>query len=469
MISGLTNILCWLCLHVRYVPDVLDLAHTSMNYEPFIKLASKLVIGSEKLWLSILQFATKQIEYDMITVVAVDYSTGCDLLESENIHRIDLDGREIILIGTAHVSKLSVTEVKEIIETEKPDTVCVELCQARYQAVTDSDRWKKTDIIKIIREKKALLLLANLALSSYQKRLAKKFGIQPGQEMIQGINSAKEIGAELCLADRDIQVTMLRLWRSIGFWGKLKLFFQLILGIFYDEELTEEAMEKMKSKDMLSAALEELSQSFPQLKSIIIDERDQYLSQKIKTAPGNKILAVLGAGHIPGIKEEINKDHDLDQLSKVKPASITTKIIAWSIPVFIIALIVSTFSVDRATGTEQIVTWVLWNGSLGMVGAIIALAHPLAIITALLAAPISSLSPLLAAGWFAGLTEALVRKPSVNDFETLADDIHSIKGFWSNKVTRILLVVVFVNLGSTVGTIIGGAEVISRFVSTFFG
>ncbi|MBW6463961.1 MAG: TraB/GumN family protein [Dethiobacteria bacterium] len=405
----------------------------------------------------------------MITVVVVEYSTGCDLLESENIHRIDLDGREIILIGTAHVSKLSVDEVKEVIEEEKPDTVCIELCQSRYQAITDTDRWKKTDIIKIIREKKALLLLANLALSSYQKRLAKKFGIQPGQEMIQGINSAREAGAELCLADRDIQVTMLRLWRSIGFWGKFKLFFQLLLGIFYDEELTEEAMEKMKSKDMLSAALDELSRSFPQLKSIIIDERDQYLSQKIKTAPGNKIVAVLGAGHIPGIKEEIYNEHDLDQLSKVKPAPITTKIIAWSIPIFIIALIVSTFSVDRATGIEQIITWVLWNGSLGMVGALIALAHPLAILTALLAAPISSLSPLLAAGWFAGLTEALVRKPSVNDFETLADDIHSIKGFWRNKVTRVLLVVVFVNLGSTAGTIIGGAEVISRFVSTFFG
>ncbi len=390
-------------------------------------------------------------------------------MTSENIHRLMIDQREIILIGTAHVSKLSADEVKEVIETEQPDTVCVELCQSRYQSITDTDRWKNTDIIKIIREKKALLLLANLALSSYQKRLAKKFGIQPGQEMIQGIKSAEETGAELCLADRDIQVTMLRLWRSISFWGKLKLFFQLLLGIFYDEELTEEEMEKMKSKDMLSAALDELSRSFPQLKAIIIDERDRFLAQKIKTAPGNKVVAVLGAGHIPGIKEEINNDHDLDQLSKVLPPPRVTKFIAWSIPVLIIALIISTFSVDRATGIEQIVTWVLWNGSLGMVGALIALAHPLAILTALLAAPISSLSPLLAAGWFAGLTEALVRKPNVNDFESLAEDVHSLKGFWRNKVTRVLLVVVLVNLGSTAGTIIGGAEVISRFVSTFFG
>ncbi len=389
-------------------------------------------------------------------------------MTGENIHRLNIDDREIILIGTAHVSRQSADEVKAIIEAEKPDTVCVELCQSRYQAVTDSDRWKNTDIIKIIREKKALLLLANLALSSYQKRLAKKFGIQPGQEMIQGIKSAEELGAQLCLADRDIQVTMLRLWRSIGFWGKIKLFFQLLLGMFYDEELTEEELESMKSKDMLSAALDELSRSFPMLKSIIIDERDQFLAQKIKTAPGSKIVAVLGAGHIPGIKEVISKDHDLEQLSKVKPPSKSSKLIAWLIPIIIIGLIISTFTVDRATGFEQILTWIIWNGSLGMIGALLALAHPLAILTALLVAPISSLSPLLAAGWFAGLTEALVRKPSVSDFENLAEDVHTMKGFWRNKVTRVLLVVVFVNLGSTAGTVVGGAEVISRFISTFF-
>ena len=390
-------------------------------------------------------------------------------MTSENIHRIDIDGRTLILIGTAHVSRKSAEEVKTLIETEKPETVCVELCQSRYQALTDADRWKKTDIVKIIRERKAPLLLANLALSSYQKRLAKKFGVQPGQEMIQGITSAEEVGARLCLADRDIQVTMFRLWRSIGFWGKIKLFFQLFLGMFYEEELSEEEMEKMKSKDMLSAALDELARSFPQLKAIIIDERDKYLAQKIKNAPGDKVVAVLGAGHIPGIKEEISHDHDLENLSRVLPASKSGKIIAWSIPIAIVALIAATFSVDKALGIEQIITWVLWNGTLGVVGSLIALAHPLAILTAFVVAPISSLSPLLAAGWFAGLVEALFRKPNVSDFENLSEDVHSVKGFWRNKVTRILLVVVLVNLGSTAGTVIGGAEVINRFISTFFG
>ncbi len=390
-------------------------------------------------------------------------------MTSGNVHRIEMDGRQIILVGTAHVSKKSVDEVKELIQDEKPDTVCIELCQSRYNNITDADRWKNTDIVKIIKEGKALILLINLILSSYQKRLARQFGIQPGQEMIEGISSAKEVGATLCLADRDIQTTMMRLWRGIGLWGKLKLFFQLMLSMVMNEDISEEELEKMKSQDMLTAALDELSMSFPEFKSIIIDERDRYLAQKIRTVPGNKVIAVLGAGHVPGIKKELANDHDLQQLSTVSPASKSTKIIAWSIPVIIIGIIASTFSVDKATGIDQMVSWVLWNGSLGALGALLAFAHPLSILTAFVVAPISSLSPLLAAGWFAGLTEALVRKPSVKDFESLSDDIHSLKGFWRNKVTHILLVVVLANLGSTVGTLIGGADVISKFINTFFG
>ena len=389
-------------------------------------------------------------------------------MTSENIHKLEIDGRQLILIGTAHVSKKSVDEVKEIIEAEKPDTVCVELCQSRYQSITDADKWKNTDIVKVIKEGKAFLLLSNLLLSSYQKKLANKFGVKPGQEMIQGIESAREIDATLCLADRDIQTTMLRLWRSIGLWGKLKLFFQLMLSMVLDEELSEEEMEKMKTQDMLSAALEDMSRSFPQLKSILIDERDRYLAQKIKTAPGDKLVAVLGAGHIPGIKEELGRDHDLAALVTVKPASRVSRVIAWSIPVIIVAIIALTFSVDRATGIDQILSWLLWNGSLSVLGAILAFAHPLAILTAFVAAPISSLSPLLAAGWFAGLVEALIRKPSVKDFESLSVDIQTVRGFWRNKVTHILLVVIFANLGSTVGTIIGGADVISKFINLFF-
>lgn len=390
-------------------------------------------------------------------------------MASENVHRIRMDGREIILLGTAHVSRKSAEEVKALIEEEKPDTVCVELCQARYENVTNPDRWKNTDIIKVIKEGKALILLINLILSSYQRKLAKQFGLQPGQEMVQGIESARETGATLCLVDRDIQVTMMRLWRGIGLWGKLKLFFQLIMSIFIDEEVSEEELEKLKTQDMLSAALEELSVSFPEFKAVIIDERDRYLAQKIKNAPGEKVLAVLGAGHVPGILQVINEDHDLQQLAAVPPPSKAAKIIGWSIPVLILAVIGLTLSVDKSMGINQLVSWVLWNGSLSALGALLAFAHPLSIVTAFVVAPVSSLTPVLAAGWFAGLAEAVIRKPSVRDFEDLYDDLQSFKGFWRNKVTHILLVVALANLGSTFGTFVGGADVINKFINTFFG
>ena len=391
------------------------------------------------------------------------------MLASENVHRIETGSRQIILVGTAHVSKRSVDEVKELIEEEKPDTVCIELCQSRYQAVTDADRWKNTDVVKIIKDGKSLLLLVNLIVSSYQKRLAKQFGIQPGQEMIQAIASANDVGATLCLADRDIQTTMMRLWQGMSFWGKMNLLFQILMSMVVKEEITEEELEKMKSGDMLTSALNELSEHSPRFKEILIDERDKYLAQKIKSAPGNKVLAVLGAGHVPGIKEELANDHDLEQLSVVAPSSKVFKIIAWTIPVLILGLIVSTFSVDRAAGIDQLISWVLWNGSLSALGTLIAFGHPLAILTAFIASPISSLSPLLAAGWFAGLTEALMRKPNVQDFENISEDILSIRGFWRNKVIHILLVVVFANIGSSIGAVVGGADVIRKFINVIFG
>ena len=389
-------------------------------------------------------------------------------MATENVYKLNINNKEIILIGTAHISRKSVDEVKELIEQEKPDTVCVELCQSRYTSIIDVDRWKNTDIMKVIKEGKSLMLLVSLILSSYQKKMAKQFGIQAGQEMLQGISSAEELGAELCLADRDIQTTMLRLWRAISLWGKIKLFFQLILSMLTDETITEEELEKMKSKDMLSAALDELSVSFPQFKAIIIDERDKYLAQKIKTASGDKIVAVVGAGHLQGIISEIKNEHNLDKLAIIPKPPNTMKVLAWSIPVFILLVIALTFSIDQTAGMDQVVSWILWNGSLGALGTLIAFGHPLSILTAFLVAPISSLSPLLAAGWFAGLTEAILRKPSVQDFEDLSEDIHTFKGFWHNRVTHILLVVAFANLGSTMGTMIGGAEVIRQFINTVF-
>ncbi|MDN7245129.1 TraB/GumN family protein [Planococcus shenhongbingii] len=385
-------------------------------------------------------------------------------MHEDNITRIQLDGRELILIGTAHVSRQSAEQVKQVIEAERPDSVCIELDAQRYQSVTENSKWKETDIFKVIKEKKSSLLLMNLAISSFQNRIADQFGIKPGQEMIQGIESAKETGAELVLADRNIQVTFSRIWSNIGFMGKAQLLTSVIFSIFSKETISEEDLEKMKSQDTLNAVLNDFTQSFPKLKKPLIDERDQYLAQKIKDAPGNKVVAVLGAAHVPGITKEIHNEHDLKALSEVPPKSKWPKILGWALPILLIALLAITFYNNPQAGIDGTISWILWTASLGAIGAALAFGHPLAILTAFVGGPVGALHPLLAAGWFSGLMQAYIRRPNVGDFETLSKDVFTIKGFWDNKVTRVLLVVVLTNLGTAAGNIIGSADVIRLFL-----
>lgn len=383
-----------------------------------------------------------------------------------NIHRLKLDEKEIILIGTAHVSQNSVDEVKEIIEMEQPDSVCIELCKSRYDSLFDKDRWANMDIIKIIKEKKALLFLTNLIMAAYQRKIAKQLGVKAGQEMIQGIESAKEVDAEIVLADRNIDVTFKRILSNLKWWDKLKLLFQLVYSIFDNEEISEEDLDKLKSEDMLNSALNEMTKSMPRLKTALVDERDKYLAQNIRTAPGEKVVAVLGAAHIPGVKKEIFNENDLRELRKLPKQKNIGKYISWIIPAVIILLIGSTFFINKDMGMQQLLSWTLWNGSLAALGAALAVAHPLSILTAFVAAPISSLNPLIAAGWFAGLVEVLLRKPSVKEFENLSNDIVNFKGFWKNKVTRTLLVVVLANLGSVLGTMVSGTDILRLFINS---
>lgn len=385
-------------------------------------------------------------------------------MSEETITRLELNGKEIILIGTAHVSKHSAEQVKEVIETEQPDSVCIELDEQRFKSIREGNKWKDMDIFQVIKDKKATLLLMNLAISSFQNRMAKQFDISPGQEMIQGIESAEETGAELVLADRDIQITFSRIWSGIGLKGKALLLTQVIASIFSKETISEEDLEKMKTQDTINAMLHEFTEAFPRLKKPLIDERDQYLAQKIKSAPGEKIVAVLGAAHVPGITQEIKKEHNLRKLAQRPPKSKAPKIIGWSIPIIILGIIAYTFLANPAAGWQQTVSWILWNGSFSALGALAAFAHPLAIVTAFVAAPITSLNPLIAAGWFAGFVQAYIKRPHVSDFENLTEDVFHIKGFWNNKVTRVLLVIVLANIGSSVGTFIGGADVIRVFL-----
>ncbi|MDM5329048.1 TraB/GumN family protein [Neobacillus sp. CF12] len=386
-------------------------------------------------------------------------------MTEENITRIQLDGKEVILIGTAHVSKLSVEQVKEVIDRERPDSVCIELDDQRYKSIMDGNKWREMDIFKVIKEKKATLLIMNLAISSFQNRLAKQFDTKPGQEMIQGIESAKEIGAELVLADRNIQITFSRIWGNVGVWGKAQLLTSIIYSIFNKDTISEEELEKMKTQDTLNASLAEISEAFPRLKKPLIDERDQYLAQKIKEAPGEKVVAVLGAAHVPGITKEIHNDQDLEALTKTKPKSKTPQIIGWLIPALIVALIAVTFFLNPAAGMDQAISWILWTGITAALGAAAAFGHPLAILSAFLAAPITTLHPLLAAGWVSGIVQAYIKRPSVADFENLSEDVFSLKGFWRNKFTRVLLVIILTNIGGSFGTFIGGADVIRTFLN----
>jgi pheromone shutdown-related protein TraB len=377
------------------------------------------------------------------------------MLNDGQTKRLNYEDKEVTLIGTAHVSRESTQLVQEVISETQPETVCVELCESRYKSMTQKNRWQDTDLLKVIKEKKAFLLLSNLMLAYFQKKIGEKLGIKPGAEILQAINSAEEVGARIHLADRDIRTTLSRAWRLMGLWTKLKLLFQLTTSIGDMGDITEEEIEEMKEKDVLEALLSEMGQSLPEIRRILIDERDQYLAYRIRNAPGNRIVAVVGAGHVPGIQRHWDEPVDTDALNHVPPQGKTMRVLKWGIPILILGLFVIGFiEAGAATGADVIKWWILANATLAGLGAACALAHPLTILAAILASPLTSLNPMVAAGWVAGLVEIFMGKPKVRDFEALADDIGSLKGFWRNKITRILLVVVFTNLGSSLGTFV---------------
>ena len=380
----------------------------------------------------------------------------------ENVTHLHIDDKEIILVPTAHVSQESVELVKEVIDKEQPDSVCIELDDKRYENIKNPKAWEETDIIKVIKAKRVGFMIANLALSSYQKRLAEKLGTKVGGEMLQGIESAEEIGADLVLADRDIQTTFLRIWRSINLREKASL----IMSIFFVEDSEEDEeeidFEELMKSDMLEGMLADMDKDFPKIGDILIHERDQYLADKIKHAPGKKIVAVLGAAHVPGVKKELHNNVDLDEISKIPSKKPIGKVISWVIPLIIISLIVYGFVTNFQTGLEQLSTWVLWNSGLAALFTLLAMAHPVTVLTSLVLAPFTSLNPTVAVGWFAGIVQAVVQKPTVKDLHDVQQDIFSFKGFFRNKVLKVFIVVIFANIGSSIGTFVAGADIITN-------
>jgi pheromone shutdown-related protein TraB len=380
---------------------------------------------------------------------------------SEGITRIQAAGKEIVLVGTAHVSRESVEDVRRTIAEEKPDRVCVELDEGRHASMVQGSSWQNLDIGKVLKEGKGFLLLANLVLASFQRRLGADLGVRPGEEMLAAVSAAEELGIARSLCDRNIQVTLRRAWSRTGLWGKSKLLAAMLSSVMTDEKLEAEEIEKLKKKDVLAAMMEEIAEFLPAAKQVLIDERDQYLASKIYEAPGNKIVAVIGAGHVEGVTAHINalaqgvESPDVASLEELPRKGLASKLLPWLIP----GLLVAIFAIGFLKSGWQMslglaLKWLLANGGLAALGSLLALAHPLTILVAFVGAPVATLNPFVGIGMFTGIAEAFLRKPRVQDFERLQDDLSSLKGFYRNRVTRILLVFFLSSIGGMIGNFI---------------
>lgn len=374
------------------------------------------------------------------------------------------DGRSIYLVGTAHVSKQSADLAEEVIRKYRPDTVAVELCESRYESLQDPDRWKNMDIVSVIRQGRTYVLMAQLALAGFQKKLGDKLNVKPGAEMIRAIEIAKEVGSETVLADRNVRVTLKRTWAAMGFFSMMKVLFTIMAGLFGEHDIDEKEIERLKSSDALEELMKEFSEALPEVRTALIDERDQYLAAKIKAAPGNSVVAIIGAGHVPGIKQWFNKEIDLEKLEVIPPPRKLSRVISYLIPALVIGLIIAGFvTAGASTGIEMFAAWFWINATMGALGSLLALAHPLTILVTFLVSPFTSMNPFIAAGWVAGIVEAYIKKPRVSDLETIADDLSSLSGLYRNRVSRILMVVALTNLFGTIGTFMGIERIASIF------
>ena len=363
--------------------------------------------------------------------------------------------RTFIVLGTAHVSRESVEAVRHAVRRARPDSVAVEIDRERYASIVQHDRWSQLDIFRVIRNKQTFLLIANLVLAGFQKRIGGATGVSPGAEMVAAVRCAEDAGVPIVLADRPIQITLRRAWASTNWWGRNKLLASLIAGAFSNERLSEDDLRTMRGRGELESMMAELAEFLPEVKRVLIDERDVYLAEKSLAAPGDTVLMVVGAGHVQGIVAHLRasvatEPCSTDELEVIPPPSIVRKALPFVVPALVIGLIARGFvRGGLEAGVENIVQWVLVNGILASVGTVIALGHPLTILVSFLAAPLTSLNPTIGVGFVTGLLEAVLRRPRTLDFQRLRDDIGSLRGVYRNRLTRILLVV----LGSTVGSL----------------
>ena len=381
--------------------------------------------------------------------------------------KLELGGRKITLVGTAHVSKESVEEVKETIKNIQPDCVAVELDEKRADSIKNPSRYSQLDLVKVFKRKEGFMLLANLILSSYQRRMGLNAGVKPGDEMIAAMEAADENKIRCTLVDRPIQITLKRAWGKNSFWGKCKLLATLLSSAFSKEEINPEEIEKLKNRNEMDSMMNELSDYMPVIKEVLIDERDRYLASKIWESEGKNIVAVLGAGHLPGVQAYLEKlgkgeaESGVKELELLPRGGFIGKFLAILIPVCIIGLIVAGFVYGGIHAGAQILsTWFLWNAIPAAILTALAFGHPLAILVGFIGAPFTSLCPFVGIGFCTAIVQAIVCKPKVSDMENLQDDVTSLRGFYRNRILRTLLVFILSSIGSTIGTFVGGADII---------
>ena len=379
-----------------------------------------------------------------------------------DVRILERDGRTFVLVGTAHISQTSVDLVRRVIEQERPDTVCIELDERRYQALSEEKQFEAQDLREIIRNQQLTTLLVNLMLSAYQRRLGLKLGVTPGSELLEAAKTAQALDIPVELCDRDIRITLRRAWAGLGFWRKLEAISGLMVSAFESPELSEEELERIREQDVLSELMAELGDSLPELKRVLIDERDAYLAEKIVESPGERVVAVVGAGHVAGMTRAIESGEtvDLAAIEEIPPVSNAWKWIGWAIPAFIvgsIAYIGATQGLGEAG--DNALFWFVANAVPAGIGAVLALAHPVTIVSAAIAAPFTSLTPVIGAGYVAAFVQLWVQPPRVWEFRGVGNDALGWKGWLRNRLLKILTAFVLVSLGSILGSVVGGVEI----------
>ena len=386
----------------------------------------------------------------------------------DDVTTLHVGEKTVLLVGTAHISQQSADLVKQIIETENPDTVCIELDEKRYAALSQKQRWENLDLKQVVRKRQLSTLLVNLILSSYQKKLGGKMGVMPGTELLTAAKAAEKLAIPVALCDRSIRVTLRRAWHATSFLKKSYLFSTLLASLFDKTELDEDKLTELRKKDVLSELMDELGQTFPDTKRALIDERDIFMSEKIKDAIGNRIVAVVGAGHVAGIVKTIQEDnsHKMEEINNIPPVSKIWKFLGWSIPLLIIlSILLIGFKQGAGEASANALYWILANGIPSSIGALFAFAHPATIFSAFAAAPVTSLTPVIGAGYVCAFVQIMTKPPVVKEFESVSDDISSLTGWWKNKLLRVFLVFILTGVGSSIGTWVGGYRIVSNLLS----